>query len=189
MEAYLNQMTKKRNVSANIQSVALNAIEFLYREVLKMEMPCLEKLRRIKRYKSISVVMSQRELELTLANMDGTTRMMAEPMYGSGLCIGECAALRVKDIDFDLRSITDSSACPTGRNDLKSMRAYLLKEDFQQFWDYVSPVWAGKFLDQWTTRVMRSRIEPLKREAKTIRRHKDLILNWFVSLRQPIVTR
>ena len=62
---------------------------------------------------------------------------------------------------------------------LKSMRAYLLKEDFQQFWNYASPVWAGKFLDQWTTRVMRSRIEPLKREAKTIRRHKELILNWF----------
>ncbi len=62
---------------------------------------------------------------------------------------------------------------------LKSLRAYLLKEDFQQFWNYVSPTWAGKFLDQWTTRVMRSQIEPLKKEAKTIRRHKDLILNWF----------
>lgn len=62
---------------------------------------------------------------------------------------------------------------------LKSMRAYLLKEDFQQLWNYDSPVWAGKFLDRWTTRVMRSQIAPLKREAKTIRKHKDLILNWF----------
>lgn len=62
---------------------------------------------------------------------------------------------------------------------LKSMRAYLLKEDFQQLWNYASPAWAGKFLDRWTTRVMRSQIAPLKREAKTIRKHKDLILNWF----------
>lgn len=62
---------------------------------------------------------------------------------------------------------------------LKSMRAYLLKEEFQALWDYVSPAWAGKFIDYWTTRVMRSQIEPLKKEARTIRRHKDLILNWF----------
>ena len=62
---------------------------------------------------------------------------------------------------------------------LKSIRAYLLKEDFQNFWEYVSPTWAEKFLDRWTTRVMRSKIEPLKREAKTLRKHKELILNWF----------
>jgi len=73
----------------------------------------------------------------------------------------------------------ESKLCDLLKYNLKSMRAYLLKEDFQQFWGYVSPMWAGKFLDQWTTRVMRSKIEPLKKEAKTIRRHKDLILNWF----------
>jgi len=62
---------------------------------------------------------------------------------------------------------------------LKSMRAYLLKEDLHGLWDYVSPAWAGKFIDRWCTRVMRSKIEPLKKEAKTIRKHKELILNWF----------
>lgn len=62
---------------------------------------------------------------------------------------------------------------------LKSVRAYLLKEDFNGFWDYVSPAWAEKFLDRWCTRVMRSKIEPMKKVAKTIRHHKPLILNWF----------
>ena len=62
---------------------------------------------------------------------------------------------------------------------LKSIRAYLLKEEFQVLWKYVLPSWAGKFIDRWTTRVMRSRIEPMKKEAMTIRRHKDLILNYF----------
>jgi transposase len=62
---------------------------------------------------------------------------------------------------------------------LKSVRAYLLKEDFDGFWDYVSPAWAGKFLDRWCTRVMRSKIEPMKKVAKTMRSHKPLILNWF----------
>ena len=61
IEAYLNHMTDKRKVSANTQSVALNAIAFLYCEVLKIVMPCLEKLRQIKRYKPIPVVVSQRE--------------------------------------------------------------------------------------------------------------------------------
>ncbi len=62
---------------------------------------------------------------------------------------------------------------------LKSIRAYLLKEDFQQFWEYVSPYFAGKFLDAWCTRTMRSQIEPMKKIAKTLRNHRELLMNWF----------
>ncbi len=62
---------------------------------------------------------------------------------------------------------------------LRTIRAYLLKEEFQLFWDYLSPAWAEKFMDQWTTKVMRSRIEPMKKIARMIRSHKPLILNWF----------
>ena len=62
---------------------------------------------------------------------------------------------------------------------LRTVRSYLLKEDFQFFWGYISPHWAGRFLDRWCTRVMRSRIEPMKKVAKTLRRHRMLILNWF----------
>lgn len=62
---------------------------------------------------------------------------------------------------------------------LKTIRAYLLKEDFQNFWGYASPTWAGKFLDQWCRQVMRSQLEPMKKVAQTIRSHRHLILNWF----------
>jgi transposase len=62
---------------------------------------------------------------------------------------------------------------------LKTVRAYLLKEDFQQFWEYNSPTWAAKFLDEWCQQVMRSRIEPMKKVAKTLRGHRALILNYF----------
>jgi len=62
---------------------------------------------------------------------------------------------------------------------LKSVRSYLLKEDFQSFWDYFSPYWAGRFLDRWCSRAMRSRIEPMKKVTKTLRKHRSLILNWF----------
>ena len=62
---------------------------------------------------------------------------------------------------------------------LKAVKSYLLKEQFQFFWEYTSPYWAGLFLDKWCTRVMRSRIEPMKKVAKMLRNHHDLILNWF----------
>lgn len=59
------------------------------------------------------------------------------------------------------------------------MRAYLLKEAFQQLWEYNSPTWAGKFLDEWCRQIMRSRIEPMKKIARSLRQHRELILNYF----------
>lgn len=75
-----------------------------------------------------------------------------------------------------------SGRCPPDGHlhyNLRSVRAYLLKEDFQAFWTYVSPYWAGRFLDQWCTRSMRSKLEPMKKVAKMLRRHRPLLLNWF----------
>ena len=65
------------------------------------------------------------------------------------------------------------------RYNLKTVRAYLLKEVFQQLWDYNSPTWAGKFLDAWCQQVMRSHIEPMKKIARSLRQHRELILNYF----------
>ena len=65
------------------------------------------------------------------------------------------------------------------RYNLRSVRAYLLREDFQQFWEYQAPGWAGRFLDEWCARTMRSKIEPMKKVVRTLRNHRGLILNWF----------
>ena len=65
------------------------------------------------------------------------------------------------------------------RYNLKTVKAYLLKESLQFFWNYTSPHWAGKFLDKWCTQVMRSRLEPMKSVARMLRAHRELILNWF----------
>ena len=70
------------------------------------------------------------------------------------------------------------------RYNLQTVRAYLLKEDFQQLWDYESPIWAGKFLDEWCHQVMRSRIEPMKKIARSLRSHRMLILNYFHAKKQ-----
>jgi transposase len=65
------------------------------------------------------------------------------------------------------------------RYNLQSVRSYLMREDFQRLWEYVTPAWAGRFLEQWCRRAMRSRIEPMKKIALSLREHRDLILNWF----------
>ena len=61
--------------------------------------------------------------------------------------------------------------------DLKSVRAYLLKESFQLLWHYKSPYWAQWYLKKWCTRAMRSRLKP--RFVRSVRKHEPLILNWF----------
>ena len=65
---------------------------------------------------------------------------------------------------------------------LKSVRAHLLREEFQRFWGYATPAWAGKFLESWCTRALRSRLAPMKKVVRSLRRHRPLILNWFLAL-------
>ncbi|MFH1235423.1 MAG: ISL3 family transposase [Parcubacteria group bacterium] len=63
--------------------------------------------------------------------------------------------------------------------DLRTVRAYLLKEAFDGFWSYTSVYWAGWFLDKWCARAIRSRLEPIKKFVRTMREHRELLLNWF----------
>lgn len=62
---------------------------------------------------------------------------------------------------------------------LKSVRSQLMKEDFERFWTYTRAGWAGRFLDQWCNRAMRSQIEPMKKVARSLRDKRELLLNWF----------
>ena len=70
------------------------------------------------------------------------------------------------------------------RYNLQTVRAYLLKEDFQQFWEYNSPTWAGMFWNFWCSETMRCRIEPMKNIARTLRTHRALLLNYFKARKQ-----
>ena len=62
---------------------------------------------------------------------------------------------------------------------LSTARAWMLKESFQHFWTYRSVGWASKFMSAWCARAMRSRLRPMKKIARMLRRHEPLILNWF----------
>ena len=64
---------------------------------------------------------------------------------------------------------------------LRVVRAYMMKEDFERFWEYKSAYWAGRFLDDWCVRAMRSKIEPVKKFVKIVRKHRELLMNWFQS--------
>ena len=65
------------------------------------------------------------------------------------------------------------------QHNLRAVRAMLLRESFEPFWTYRSVDWAGAFLDEWCVQVMRSRLEPMKKVARMLRRHRPLLLNWF----------
>lgn len=68
--------------------------------------------------------------------------------------------------------------------DLRTVRAYILVEGLQAMWEYRSPSYAGKFLDAWCRQTMRSRLEPLKKVARSLRQHRELILNWYRAKKQ-----
>ena len=62
---------------------------------------------------------------------------------------------------------------------LSSIKAYILREDFQRFWEYQRSDFASKFLDNWVTRTLQTDLEPMKKVARMLRNHKPMILNWF----------
>lgn len=68
--------------------------------------------------------------------------------------------------------------------DLRTVRAYILVEGLQALWDYRAPTHAGRFLDTWCRWAMRSRLEPIKKVARSLRQHRALILNWFRAKKQ-----
>ena len=62
---------------------------------------------------------------------------------------------------------------------LATARAWILKETFEHFWTYKSLTWARYFLECWTERALRSRLEPMQKVARMLRAHQKLLWNWF----------
>jgi integron integrase len=104
--SFLADLATRRRVSASTQNQAFSAIVFLYRKVLGRELAGLENVPRAKRPERVPVVLSREEVGEILTRLDGSPRLMAALMYGSGLRLLECAQLRVGDIDFDRLELT-----------------------------------------------------------------------------------
>jgi integron integrase len=103
--AFLSHLARDRNVSASTQNQALSSLLFLYREVLNVSLPWLSDIEHAKKPVRIPVVFSTEEARSILCHMEGTAWLMASLLYGSGLRLQECCALRVKDFDFDYHQI------------------------------------------------------------------------------------
>jgi len=98
VEVFLTHLAVKAKVAASTQNQALQALLFLYRQVLDIEMPWLDNVTRASRPKRIPIVLSSREVRAVLAQLDGTSWLMANLLYGSGLRLMEVHRLRVKDV-------------------------------------------------------------------------------------------
>jgi len=103
--AFLNYLSRGRNVAASTQNQALSALLFLYKEVLAEPLPWLDELERAQRPARLPTVLTRAEAQRLLAAMRGTKWLMASLLYGAGLRLTECLKLRVKDVDFGYRQI------------------------------------------------------------------------------------
>ncbi len=97
---YLEFLAVKRRVSASTQNQALNALVFLYDQVLQKPLTALGDFKRAKRGKRLPVVMTRQEVVKLLNNLDGIQGLMSSLLYGTGMRLMECVRLRVQDVDF-----------------------------------------------------------------------------------------
>ena len=102
---FLTHLATRDEVSASTQNQALNALVFLYRQVLGRDLEALGSFVRAHKPRRLPVVPTPGEVRAVLAKLDGTTRLVASLLYGSGLRLLECLELRVKDVDFAQREI------------------------------------------------------------------------------------
>ena len=106
VETFLNHLASHRRVAASTQTQALNALVFLYEGVLEKPLGQMANLKRVQPRYRVPVVLTRDEVRAVLSCMSGTTRLMAELIYGAGLRVHECATLRVKDFDLGSASLT-----------------------------------------------------------------------------------
>jgi integron integrase len=105
VEAFLNALANRQHVSASTQNQAFNAMLYLYREVLHIELEDVDALR-ARKAKRVPVVFAVDEVSRVLVNLNGPVKLAAMLMYGSGLRLMEAMSLRVKDVDFGQMTIT-----------------------------------------------------------------------------------
>lgn len=105
VELFLSYLVQKQKVAASTQTMALNALNFLYKDFLAKPLAVDLNFVRSKRFKKLPVVLTQEEVKCLLKNVPASLHLPVSLLYGSGLRLMECVRLRVGDIDFDYKSI------------------------------------------------------------------------------------
>ena len=100
VEAFLSDLAVRRDVSASTQNQALAALLFLYKQVLKQDLPWLGEVVRAKKPSRLPVVLSLQEVQQVLGHLEGEVGLVTRLLYGAGLRLMEALRLRVKDVYF-----------------------------------------------------------------------------------------
>lgn len=132
---FLSSLATDSHVSASTQNQALNALLFLYREVLRKDIGYVNGVVRAKRPHRLPVVLTRQEVRAILASLDGSDWIMAMLLYGAGLRLMECLRLRVKDIDFTSNQIVVRAG--KGDKDRHTMLPAAVKEPLAKHLDVV----------------------------------------------------
>jgi len=103
--SFLTYLAEQRHVAPSTQNQALNAILFLYKDLLQIEIGSIDGAVRAKKPKRLPVVLTRNEVKQVLGNMEGSTWLVASLLYGSGLRLLDGLRLRVQDIDFEKNAI------------------------------------------------------------------------------------
>ncbi len=126
MERFLTYLAVQRSVSASTQNQALAALLFLFRHVLGVEPPWVANVTRAERRRRVPVVLSRDEVRRVLVGLRGIHALLGALLYGTGMRVMECLALRVKDLDFDRGEIVvrggllGLAVCVSGAGDLSA---------------------------------------------------------------------
>jgi len=130
IRAYLSHLAIDRNVAASTQNVALAALLFLYRDVLKIDLNRIEDIERARLPTRLPVVFTRDEVKAILKQLSRVDHIVASLMYGTGLRLMECLRLRIKDIDFSYNQIFIRSG--KGEKDRVTMLPISLKEPLRK---------------------------------------------------------
>ena len=126
----LSSLAVQGKVAASTQNQALSALLFLYRHVQHQDRPWLDDVVRARRPKRLPVVLTRDEVRPIVTELQGTPRLMATLLYGSGLRLLECCRLRVQDIDFGMNQIVVRDG--TGGKDRVTMLPLVAKNTLTQ---------------------------------------------------------
>src|SRR5574337_162521 len=105
VEAFLSHLAVDRQVAASTQNQAKAALLYLYKQVLQIDLPWLDEVIQARRPRRLPVVLTPSEVRALLMHMDGTTGLIAQLLYGTGMRLMEALRLRVKDVEFARREV------------------------------------------------------------------------------------
>jgi integron integrase len=139
VRSFLTDLAVKRGVVVATQNQALNALLFLYRDVLGEEMAWVDGFERAKRSQRVPMVLSQAEVRGLLGQLSGIQLLIGQVLYGTGLRLMECLRLRVKDVDFARNQIIVHGG--KGDKDRVTMLPDKLKLELQRHMEVVRRTW------------------------------------------------